>query len=390
MKRLALLVCIILIIGVDVANAGLMDGLVSYYPFNGDALDSSGNNLHGIVSGASLTQDRYGNADCAYEFNGVDDYIDMGNSDLFDITNSITLSAWVKPDEYTSGRYIISKAEPSSNAANYSLITPYDRATFSYWDGVGNDKKYMTDISMERDQWYNISISYDYTTFEIKTYLNGDQIYGNWVTTDYEPGNEPVNDTPVLTDNHFSIGASLVYYPGGSTSGLNVGDPYAPFDGIIDEVRIYNRLLSKAEIQALSSIQVTDEFSYTTDYMKLGETISFEYWWEMGIDPPLYQQGCMFDVLALQGGDGWQYIGQTGTYLSSNAWEEATFIVPGELQGMETQIRFVLTDYYPDTNPSIYLKGINSSPAPVPEPSTMILIGSGLIGLAGFRKKFNK
>jgi hypothetical protein len=58
----------------------LNDGLVAYYPFNGNANDKSGNGNHGTVHGATLTEDRFGNADSAYNFDGVYDYIEIKNT----------------------------------------------------------------------------------------------------------------------------------------------------------------------------------------------------------------------------------------------------------------------------------------------------------------------
>ena len=49
------------------AKADLSDGLVAYYPFNGNANDESGNGNHGTVNGATLTEDRFDNADGAYD-----------------------------------------------------------------------------------------------------------------------------------------------------------------------------------------------------------------------------------------------------------------------------------------------------------------------------------
>ena len=71
--------------------------LEAYYPFNGNANDESGNAHHGTVTGAVLTTDRFGAAASAYQFNGVNAFIDCGNAAPLNIgTGNLTLSAWVK------------------------------------------------------------------------------------------------------------------------------------------------------------------------------------------------------------------------------------------------------------------------------------------------------
>ena len=67
-------ICIVcLVLGVcGLAQADLNDGLVAYYPFNGNANDESGNGNDGEINGATLTEDEYGNTNSAYYFDGND------------------------------------------------------------------------------------------------------------------------------------------------------------------------------------------------------------------------------------------------------------------------------------------------------------------------------
>ena len=72
------------------------NGLVAWYPFNGNANDESGNGNHGVVNGATLTTDRFGNPNSAYHFDGVDDFIRLVKSDTADFSNGFTISFWVQ------------------------------------------------------------------------------------------------------------------------------------------------------------------------------------------------------------------------------------------------------------------------------------------------------
>jgi len=72
------------------------EGLVAYFPFDGDANDASGNGHHGTVDGATLTTDRNGEDGRAYAFDGVDDFISVMDSPDFDIGGGdMTVLAWV-------------------------------------------------------------------------------------------------------------------------------------------------------------------------------------------------------------------------------------------------------------------------------------------------------
>ena len=103
MKKLTIFFIVLGIFAfVSPASAGLEDGLRAYYPFNGNANDESGSGNDGIVYGATLTEDRFINSDSAYSFDGVDDYIDVGDDNSLKMTDAITISAWVKINSFSS------------------------------------------------------------------------------------------------------------------------------------------------------------------------------------------------------------------------------------------------------------------------------------------------
>src|SRR5450631_3327069 len=78
------------------AQSFLTNGLVAYYPFNGNANDASGSGINGTVNGATLTQDRFGIANAAYSFNGANNYISFAGVPTSQVDNW-TMTAWVKP-----------------------------------------------------------------------------------------------------------------------------------------------------------------------------------------------------------------------------------------------------------------------------------------------------
>jgi hypothetical protein len=75
-KLLGILVLSLLVLGLNgIGLANLGDGLVAYYPFNGNANDESGNGNHGIVYGATIVEDVNGKPMGAYHFDGLSNYI---------------------------------------------------------------------------------------------------------------------------------------------------------------------------------------------------------------------------------------------------------------------------------------------------------------------------
>ena len=211
----------------------ITDGLVAAYAFSGDADDSSGNGNHGSVSGAVLASDRFGNPNAAYDFNGGTSVITAG-SVLISNQAEITVSAWFfrrspLPNSFTSN--ILNQANNNGDAAGFSLMLKEttggnSRVRFLWNDQQGGrhdvstgDVAYLT--------WNHVVGVYDGALQSI--YLNG----------------ALVSVTP-------NTGA--ITFPSGPFRIGHEDRPEVPgFDGVIDDVYIYNRALSPSEVQNLYS-----------------------------------------------------------------------------------------------------------------------------------------
>ena len=97
------------------------DSLVAYYPFNGNANDESGNGKDGAIHGAILTQDRFGNTDKAYQFNGTSDDITVPHHSSLQLTNEITITAWVKRSRYGIDMIVEKGGDWTGGTCNYGL-----------------------------------------------------------------------------------------------------------------------------------------------------------------------------------------------------------------------------------------------------------------------------
>ncbi len=132
--------------------SNINDGLLGYYPFNGNAYDESGNGNNGNVSDATLTEDRFGNPNSAYSFDGVDDYILIPNRKAFNFLhngNNFTISLWLKRSHLSedSQRIILSNTRGGdvngvqfySNDRNISFYIGTHSRTFPVVHGVWNN-----------------------------------------------------------------------------------------------------------------------------------------------------------------------------------------------------------------------------------------------------------
>ncbi len=214
----------------DPEPISLRTGLVFHVPFSGNADDIAVGGLTGTISGATITTDRHGEANEAYSFDGINDVINYGPAaDLgFGGRNTYTMTAWVKLEERddTQRNTIMSKFNGGVAAGWYLSVNSEERIqayrNVSPWSISGAPL-------VPYDEYVHVASSFDGSNFTV--WLNG-ELSGTTVF-----GGHP-ND--VVTD-------LLI---GGSHS-QNVVVPL--LKGTVDDVRIYNRLLTPEELTWLAT-----------------------------------------------------------------------------------------------------------------------------------------
>jgi hypothetical protein len=152
---------------------------VAYFPFNGNANDSTGNNHNGIVSGATLTTDRFGKANNAYSFNGTSDYIEITSTNTLKLPE-YTYEVWIYPTSYPAGSSIQKCAgtildigsqlgDQVLNFANYAPVY-YGISGFGYYVGGGTYNT-QSGVLHALNQWYHVVGVRSATHY--KLYING-------------------------------------------------------------------------------------------------------------------------------------------------------------------------------------------------------------------------
>lgn len=233
------------------ASAQLTNGLVAHWDFNGNVNDATGNGMNGTPNAITYTTGKNGVANTAASFNGSSSSIDVAYNPLMNNTN-FTICAVVKVNGFYSGlcqaNTILWRGNQFSNGY-YSLIyfdNPFDSncgvsspnnnvfaSQVGTLGGNGSTWNYTPGISLNR--WYCVVTTYDGT--DSKVYVDG-----------------------VLKSTYRVLGP-----PGNSSSGLAIGankfnafstHPYW-MNGALDDLRLYNRVLTKLEIDSFCGITTT-------------------------------------------------------------------------------------------------------------------------------------
>jgi hypothetical protein len=223
--------------GLAKAAPVITDGLAAAYEFNGNADDSSGNGNNGTVYGAALTAGRYGNADGAYSFNSANnDYIGVADSASLDQTTygGISVVSMVNFGEFTSnnpedGQTLVGKwgIQP------VAYILYRDGSNYLHWN-LNNDPDTIaiSAAPIDSNTWHHVVGTADQGG--VKLFVDG-----NLVATSNN-GITQINSSA----NTLRIG----YEESGPS----------PLSGIVDDVYIYNRALSEAEVDDLYTAAVPE------------------------------------------------------------------------------------------------------------------------------------
>lgn len=208
-------------------NTGVRNGLVGYWPFCGNANDESGNANNGTVFGATLTSDRFGRPNSAYSFNGQNaNYIKSPGSTLF-TSNNMTLSYWVNITTYNELSEIICLG--NSSGTYWGASASNRIVALNYGSGCGTGMTTYPTYTFTPNSWFNVTIVADRINRINKIYINGQFIGNN---------------------------------PSGTLSGCSTADLYFGVDifglpeyftGKLDDICIWNRALTTAEIQQISN-----------------------------------------------------------------------------------------------------------------------------------------
>jgi len=217
----------------DTANCINCYNAVGCYPFSGNANDVSGNNLNGTVIGATLTTDRHGNANSAYYFNkSYTTRIELPSLSNFDNTNDFSISFWAKTDNVAGYGTTILSDEPNVSSDRFQINinysgSPVNTNIFDYGNISGGGRLVSPASSVVFSTWEHYVFVKSSTGNFMKIYKNGAEI---------------ATKAGVSTKSN----KSKIIVVGGSPANTEHGDQF--FKGSLDDLKIFNRALTVAEV----------------------------------------------------------------------------------------------------------------------------------------------
>ncbi len=230
--------------------ASLNNGLIAYYPFNGNANNAVGSSGHGTAINVKPAANHLGVPNAAFEFNGVDSTIQATLPNLPIGNSPWTVSAWYKPISRTLEpvfhNWIVSwgiEKLPLSGSTAASLAVFRDLQSVFFW-GSYND--FYQPYSLTVNRFYHISCTYDGVN-SVRLYVDGVLI-----------GSKSVGVLKVNANNN------ILWI--GRSSNFEIPGLAGFARGVIDSVRVYNRALSDSEVKSLNSQESVGNSGLTGEY----------------------------------------------------------------------------------------------------------------------------
>ena len=238
------------------------NGLVGWWPFNGNANDESGNGNNGAVNGATLTVDRFGNNGKAYSFDGVNDFINFSSNTSFNILSDVTISCWSKTiSNISSQQQLIWFGDSQSGKDPYSVAINSNNYFYFRRDvASGTTIRQINSLSTFNSNYYHIVGTYNSSTNRMKIYING--LIQDSVNADYS-----INYTTQNMYLNFGV--------------ANNGTQQF-YKGSLDDIGIWNRALTQQEITNLYNGGICFQSVTVTDTLRINTTIT-------GFNPVTYQ-----------------------------------------------------------------------------------------------------
>jgi hypothetical protein len=258
----------------QVPNYVPQNGLVGWWPFNGNANDESGNGNNGTVYGATLTSNRMGIANSAYEFDGLNDYIDCGDINQIDGQNTLCINVWIKSNRNTSYARILGKEDSNSNLGiNIKLSGPQDIGATSLYQITSNIRTTSllptaySGFTPDTIQWHMITLIFNgnglLNSDKCKIFIDGALSNSNYY--------DSISNAIANTTFPFWIG------------GIYPNPTELPYDGLIDDIGIWNRALTQQEVANLYNASLPSTsipiFNCPGAFMNPGLANGLVGWW---------------------------------------------------------------------------------------------------------------
>ncbi|MFC1718986.1 LamG domain-containing protein [Candidatus Poribacteria bacterium] len=236
-----------LVVLTTTTTADLMEGLVAFWPLDDGvgkvAKDATGNGHDGALEDGPTWADESKMGAGALAYDGVDDRIVVDSFDLAD-GSGITIAAWIKMNTIKGDARMVSKAEGGGTPEHYwamVLSGDGDNLEFRLRTDVGAASRVTSPDgqNVETGIWTHIAVTWDANDPTMRLYMNGEEIH-----------------TAAKGGTVVGVGPDVKVGVGNQSVSAGADSMDRPFDGIIDDVAIWSRGLTPAEIVEMMTIGI--------------------------------------------------------------------------------------------------------------------------------------